>query len=369
MDRETADFQQILLDVVLDSSERPAESCSAEVISMRQRVETFDWSSTPLGARSDWPAELRIMVQQILDSHFPKAIVWGPEHTTIYNDAFLPILGNKPDALGKPFSVIWSEVWDEIGPIVDRAYAGVSTYIEDFPLTIDRFGQPEDAWFTFCYSPLRRADGSVAGMLDTVVETTGKVLAQADLALANRELAHRLKNTLTVVQAIASQTLRGVADEDAMSSFNNRLGALAHAHDVLVRQNWSDVSLLRVATASVEPHNGGGQIRIEGPNMKIGSHSAVSLSLMLHELATNAIKYGALSVPGGEVRLSWRVEEDALHFIWYEEGGPRIKEPERLGFGSRLISMGVGSSSSVERSYPPHGFRLDMTVPVSVLAH
>lgn len=336
---------------------------------MRARVDAFDWNTTPLGPRAAWPAELRIIVQQILDSHFPKAIVWGPARITIYNDAFLPILGQKPNALGKPFHEIWAEVWDEIGPIVDRAYEGVSTYIEDFPLIIDRSGTEEEAWFTFCYSPLRLADGSVAGMLDTVIETTGKVRAQAELALANEELAHRLKNTLTVVQAIASQTLRDATEQEAMASFNSRLDALAHAHDVLVRQSWAAVSFLQVAAASVEPHDGSGQISVDGADMKIGSRCAVSLSLLLHELATNAIKYGSLSVSGGTVHLSWKVDGDVLYFHWHEAGAPRVEEPTRAGFGSRLIAMGLGHGSSVERRYKQDGFKLDITVPVTSLAH
>ncbi|HBI18255.1 sensor histidine kinase [Sandaracinobacter neustonicus] len=342
----------------LDPSDRSA---------MRARVDAFDWSSTPLGPREAWPAELKIIVRQILDSHFPKAIVWGPELITIHNDAFLPILGGKPEALGRPFSEVWAEVWDEIGPIVDKAYAGESTYIEDFPLSIDRSGVKEDVWFTFCYSPLRRADGSVAGMLDTVIETTGKVRAQADLALANQELAHRLGNTLALVQAIASQTLQGLADEDALASFGQRLGALGKAHDVLVRQSWSAVSFLQVVRSAVEPHDHGDQIRVEGPDLKIGSRAAVSLALLLHELATNAVKYGALSVSGGTVGISWAVEPDELALHWRESGGPPVEKPRRIGFGTRLIKMGL-SGGTVERRFEPDGFKLDMTVSIASLA-
>jgi len=112
------------------------------------------------GPRSHWPVELEIAVQQMLDSSFPKAVVWGPEFTTIYNDAFLPMLGAKPDTFGCSFAKIWSKAWDTVGPIADRAYSGLPTYIEDFPLTIDRSGVEEKVWFTFCYSPLRLAAGS-----------------------------------------------------------------------------------------------------------------------------------------------------------------------------------------------------------------
>lgn len=323
-------------------------------------IDNLDWSATPLGARKTWPSELEIVVRQMLDSSFPKAVVWGKELTTIYNDAFRPILGAKPEALGRSFADIWSEAWDTIGPICERAYQGIPTYIEDFPLIINRSGREEQAWFTFCYSPLRLADGSIAGMLDTVVETTATVRARADLALANQELAHRLKNTLTLVQAIAAQTLGPSADREAMNSFTSRLAALGHAHDILLRQDWSGGSLREIIAASLEPHDAGGNVETDGPDLQIGSHAAVTLSLMLNELATNAIKYGAFSVPRGRIRLSWAIEAEQLHLQWHEIGGPAASAPVRTGFGSRLIDMGLGRSSKVERHFDIGGLTLNI---------
>lgn len=337
--------------------------------SMQERVDAFDWSTTPLGARADWPSELEVVVRQILNSRFPKAIIWGPGLTTIYNDAFVPILGDKHVALGRSFAEIWSESWSEIGPIAERAYAGVPTYIENFPLVINRTGQDEQTWFTFCYSPLRLVDGSIAGMLDTVVETTGTVRAQASLALVNQELGHRLKNTLALVQAIASQTLREAAEPVAIESFSRRLSALGHAHDILVRKDWTSASLRDVIAHSLEPHDPGGQITRSGPDFAIGSRAAVALSLMLHELATNAAKYGALSVPDGCVRLSWMIEGDDLNFHWHETDGPPVMPPVGKGFGSRLIAMGFGRSSTVEPCYAADGFRLDMRTSLADLAN
>lgn len=335
---------------------------------MRALVRDFDWAATPLGPREGWSAELNLVVEQVLDSGFPKAVVWGPELTTIYNDAFRPILGDKPEALGRSFAEIWSEAWDEIGPIAEQAFAGKATYIEDFPLIIDRTGQPEKAWFTFCYSPLRLRDGSVGGMLDTVVETTATVRARADLSVVNQELAHRLKNTLALVQAIASQTLRHVTEKEAVASFRDRLHALAHAHDVLLRQNWMGGSLRQIIRDSLQPHNGLGQIEIGGPDLEIGSRAAMTLSLMLHELATNASKYGSLSVRAGRVHLSWAVSDDLLHLHWREVNGPEVSQPTRKGFGSRLTARGVGIRSRINRRYAPKGFELDMTVPLDEIS-
>ena len=141
-------------------------------------IRVHDWAATPLGPPEVWPQSLRIAVGMVLGSKFPTCIVWGAHLTTIYNDAFRPILGAKPKALGRPFSEVWNEAWETIGPIAERAFAGEATFIEDFSLTVERNGYPEEACFTFCYSPIRDETGRVAGFLDTIVETTGKVLAE-----------------------------------------------------------------------------------------------------------------------------------------------------------------------------------------------
>lgn len=334
---------------------------------MAQRVRDFDWAATPLGPMSDWPPELKAVVGFVLESSFPKAIVWGPELVTIHNDAFLPILGDKPDALGRSFKDIWAEVWTDIGPIAERAFAGQATYIEDFPLEIDRSGRLEQAWFTFCYSPLRLADGTVAGMMDTVVETTATVRAQAQLDVVTHELSHRLKNTISMVQAIAAQTLKGVADREAVEAFNSRIVTMGHAHDVLLRQDWSAALLEQTARAALAPLDGLHQVSVRGPAVQIGPRATIALSLMLHELATNAAKYGALSTPKGRVELAWTVDDGLLRLCWRETGGPRVSEPSRKGFGSRLIDMGLGPSGSVERRYPPEGFEADVTAPIAEL--
>jgi len=182
---------------------------------MADAIRAYDWSSTALGSLEHWPSSLKIAVGMMLSSKFPKCIVWGPDLITIHNDAFLPILGEKPPALGRPFSEVWHEAWDEIGSIAERAFAGEATFIEDFPLVINRHGYPEKAHFTFCYSPIRDEAGVVRGMIDTVIETTGTVEARRQASLLNGELEHRIKNTLAVVAAIVSQTLRGGENDPA----------------------------------------------------------------------------------------------------------------------------------------------------------
>lgn len=150
---------------------------------MAEQIRRHDWANSPLGPLEHWPDVLKTTVSLSLASHFPQAIIWGPELITLYNDAFVPILGDKPNALGRPFSDIWKEAWSEISPIADAAYAGRATYIENFALMIERGRGPEQAYFTFCYSPIRDSLGNVVGMIDTVTETTQTVYLNQRLAV------------------------------------------------------------------------------------------------------------------------------------------------------------------------------------------
>ena len=337
---------------------------------MARRVEAFDWASTPLGPRDQWPVELRSLVSMVLESHFPTALVWGPAYTTIYNDAFRPILGDKPEALGRSFAEIWAEAWDEIGPIARRAYGGEATFIEDFPLVVDRRGGPEQAFFTFCYSPVRLADGSVAGMIDTVIETTATVRARADLEVLNHELRHRLKNSLASMQMLVRQTLKEVPERTPVDALLERIVALGAAHDVLFHEGWTSATVEYVARAALAGLLDLGRIELSGPVAPMGARAAVALSLVLHELATNAAKYGALSSPGGRVGRSWSIDadRDRLRLTWDEAGGPPVRAPARTGFGTRLIEMGLTPNGEVRRDYRPEGLRITFDADLAELA-
>ncbi len=153
---------------------------------MADRIRAFDWRATPLGPIETWTSALRVAVDMVLSLQFPACLALGPRLTMLYNDAFAPILGAKPEALSRPFEDVWREAWDTIGPIASKALAGHSTFIEDLPLDIVRHGFNERAWFTFCYSPLLDENGAVIGLLDTVFETSRKVRGEQKLhAFAN----------------------------------------------------------------------------------------------------------------------------------------------------------------------------------------
>jgi two-component sensor histidine kinase len=343
---------------------------------MAAAIRDYDWASTALGPIGEWPVSLKTAVGMMVNSHFPKCIVWGADLITIHNDAFRPLLGNKPPALGQPFSIVWEEVWDEIGPMVAKALRGEATFIEDFPLTINRYEHPEEVWFTFCYSPIRDESGRVLGMMDTVMETTGKMLAVRNARLLNAELAHRMKNTMAMIAAIASQTFRSAETlEEAQATLSERIATLGEAHSILTRSSWSSAPIRSVVEGALAPHRSGiGTIRVEGPPLQLAADQAMTLALAINELATNAVKYGALSVETGEAVIRWQVgrplSEDRFHLEWTESGGPVVVKPRRQGFGSRLVErvMAQKFQGEVELDYRPEGLRYRLVSTMANIA-
>jgi signal transduction histidine kinase/ActR/RegA family two-component response regulator len=173
---------------------------------MGRRVAAHDWRASPVGSIETWPQSLRTALSFVLNSGFPIYLAWGPDLIGFNNDAFLPILGNKR-GLGVPFRETWSEMWEQVGPIAQRAMAGTASYFEDMPLMIERHVHLERAWFTFSHSPVRDEAGRVGGVLMTVVETT--VNAQAQLRAR--------------VQLRLSDGLRGLDDPDQITEWACRV--------------------------------------------------------------------------------------------------------------------------------------------------
>ena len=160
---------------------------------MGARIRAHDWAATPLGSIEGWSPELRLATSLVLENGFPAVLVWGPDLVTLYNDAFRPILGAKPEALGRSFAEIWSEVWDQVGPIAERAFTGKSTFNKDYPVAVERSDGTEQAYFSFSYSPVRRLDGSVAGMVGMVVETTERLITESRIGVSEERQAFLLK--------------------------------------------------------------------------------------------------------------------------------------------------------------------------------
>lgn len=205
-----------------------------------------------------------------------------------------------------------------------------------------------------------------------VMELLQLRLLLRERALIARELNHRIKNTFTVVRSIARQSLNSLADAASLNTFDQRLEALSSAHKILIERDWVSGSFESVATTTLAPHAADGQASFDGPQIDINPSAAVSLSLLLHELATNAIKYGALSTPSGRVAIAWRVHgrdaEAELVLSWRESGGPPTLLPSQTGFGTRLIRSGLHGARKAELSFKPLGFEAEFKAPLRTLA-
>jgi PAS domain S-box-containing protein len=149
---------------------------------MARQMRSFDWASSPIGDPARWPVALRSTVTLLLGSRFPMFIAWGDELTLLYNDAYSSVLGAKhPEALGRSFQYVWSEIWPDIAPLIDQALAGEAVWLEDLPLRMNRHGYGEDTTFTFSYSPARNDVGEIVGMFCACTETTRQTQAENEL--------------------------------------------------------------------------------------------------------------------------------------------------------------------------------------------
>ncbi|TCP97484.1 two-component sensor histidine kinase [Sphingomonas sp. PP-F2F-A104-K0414] len=183
--------------------------------------------------------------------------------------------------------------------------------------------------------------------------------------LVNGEIAHRLKNALSMVQAVATQTLRGDASPEGLEAFTRRLQALGHGHDALTSGRWKAATLNDILGGVLDGAAIRDRCTIQGPSVEMGARAALSTSLLIHELATNAVKYGALCAASGHVDITWQIEGDGdecqLALDWAERGGPAVTAPTRKGFGSKLIRLGLVGTGGSDIRYEKEGLRAAFT--------
>ncbi|KXG87234.1 sensor histidine kinase [Agrobacterium bohemicum] len=217
-------------------------------------------------------------------------------------------------------------------------------------------------------SPIYDADGRIVGASKIARDITARKEAERVQELLIGELNHRVKNVLATVAAIARQTFTGAQDiETARTAFDARLQSLARAHDLLTRGSWEAASLRTAVSEALSPYPPE-QFDVSGPEVNISPKAVVGLALILHELSTNAAKYGALGVSSGRVTVSWDVSSsDAqLSISWKETGGPQVTPPSRKGFGSRLIeALSSGQLGGyVELNYDVCGVHCIISAPL-----
>jgi PAS domain S-box-containing protein len=217
-------------------------------------------------------------------------------------------------------------------------------------------------WASGELTPLKDDAGTIIGFVKVMRDRTEHRRAEEHQKLLINELNHRVKNTLSTVQSLANQTFKNEHQAAATQlTFEGRLFALAVAHDVLTRESWEGAGLQEIVSDALKPYSqqGVGRFDIKGPELRLSPQMALALAMALHELATNAVKYGSLSLSSGRVSIEWKVTPDAKTFTlrWQEQGGPEVTKPTRKGFGSRLIerSLAMELGGQVRLIYEPTG--------------
>lgn len=237
----------------------------------------------------------------------------------------------------------WSDLWKGEGNekarhAVEAARRGESSRFEGHAATLKGTSKTWDVQVM----PIAGPDGNPSHLLSISKDITEVREALAKQQILSGELQHRIKNSLAMVAAIASQTLRGDDIRDRRDNFLGRLRALAGAHDLLTTQDWVGAPISTVIDAALAPYRANGhQVNIHGEPVQVNARQALALTLIAQELATNSVKYGALGQDAGRVEVSWTIvpaEGGALfRWIWQEKDGPPVVTPQVSGFGSRLL--------------------------------
>ena len=280
---------------------------------------------------------------------------------------------------GKPL-----EVQQMIAELREMVGAGTLKVLPEaaIPLVVDALGP---APLAAAQSVLTAENDSLRLLLEQADIDAKALLAQAGIDAKEREAAdklqklileemhHRIKNTLATVSAIATQSLRTATSITlARQAIEGRLMALGRAHDLLMQASWANANLADVVRGAIEPYGGrnAGRFSIDGPDIAISSGAVITLAMTFNELSTNTTKFGALSVPGGRVEITWTIDDGTrrLRLAWNEKDGPAVEVPTRRSFGTRMMeSLGQQLNGKVLLDYQPAGFVYTLEVPLASL--
>lgn len=327
-------------------------------------------------------AQLKIIageqhLQQLLQA-LPAAIYTtdAKGKITFYNEAAAELAGRRPELGKDEWCVTWQLFQTDGTPLPHDQCPMAQAIKEQRPIrNIEAVAlRPDGRRVPFLPfpSPLRNAAGEVIGAVNMLVDITERKLAEERQKLLVDELNHRVKNTLATVQSLAAHTIgRAGLSPETHEAFEGRLLALSRTHDQLTYHGWESADLKGLLQNVFSPYNHN-NIRISEESFKLSPRYALTLAMILHELATNAVKYGALSTPQGGLDVSWQLsahdEGPRLNIDWRESGGPLVKEPVQRGFGTRFMEQSVKQqlNGNTNMFFEPAGFRCTMDIPVSV---
>jgi PAS domain S-box-containing protein len=306
------------------------------------------------------------------------AVLSGPDHVfTFVNESYTSFIGGRdvlgmdvrsalPDIAGQGFYEKLDQVYQTGEPVKENGARVVFQREPDAPKV--------ELFLDFSYHPIFDTQDNVTGIFVQGLERTESVKAEQARELLLRELNHRVKNLFTVAMSMVNMTARNATTPKEMATIlTGRLGALSHAHSMVMNESHptngdAHISFEDMLRKIVAPHLVDQQveIRLDGPELTLGSKAATSLALVMHELATNAAKYGAMSQPGGEVSVEWALEDEMIAMRWSEKGGPPITgTPQPSGFGSRLSRISVEGQldGSLAFQWPSDGVVVDIRFP------
>lgn len=319
-------------------------------------------------------AESEASLRHIIDSAWEYAIITlDPEgRITSWNAGAVRILGyDQTEILGKSVDILFTpEDRAQGAPAREQRKAHTEGRAAN-----ERWHLRKDGSRFWGSGVMLRLNDKTMGTLKIFRDRTDERRAEERQQVLINELNHRVKNTLATVQAIATQTFRGgEVDVALLEAFQSRLVALARGHDILTRQSWERADLREVVASALEPFRAHHEDRlsVQGPALALTPSMVLALTLILHELGTNAMKYGALSNDTGQVEVAWSLDGKqggGLRFRWQEWGGPPVTEPTHKGFGSRLIERSLRSDLAADSviTYCKEGLLLEFAIPLSRL--
>ncbi len=287
----------------------------------------------------------------------------------IVSQAYARMIGRTPeDLVGKAIvEVIGEDGMRTIRPFIERVLEGNRVEYEEEV----HFAGVGARFLHAVYTPERDEQGGVTGWIASILDVTERKRAETQRDLLVAELSHRVKNTLATVVSIARQSFaKNPNVEEARRSFDARILALAQTHTRLAETSWSGVLFETLLLDEFEPYrrDDGGNVRLSGPAIALSPVCILTLGMAIHELATNAAKYGALSTKEGIVEVVWDLDlHDRLRIRWTERAGPPVEVPKRIGFGRQLLerATAAGLKGGVELDFAPAGLACTITIPTS----
>jgi PAS domain S-box-containing protein len=294
---------------------------------------------------------------------------------TFYNEAAAEFAGRRPE-LGELWCVTW-RLYNADGSRLPHDECPMAIALkENRPVRgAEAIAERPDGtrrWFAPYPTPLRDSAGKMTGAINMLVDITERKEAERQQKLLIDELNHRVKNTLATVQSLITQAARNTSDvNEFRKAVEGRILALSRAHNELSERHWSDAELSQLLHFGLEPYLVKGNVLFSGQAIHVPPRVALMLSMAVHELATNAAKYGALSSSDGRIEVSWVAKANGsaprLQLCWREENGPPVAKPTHKGFGTRLLEHGIetelGGSALIE--FAPSGVRCEIDVPLT----